>query len=152
MTSLTQFLLFFLFCFVLFFSFQHLKYQQLFLCNIYGKGFRCLKSCKIMSLERKILDRDEVFFMRTSTNALNLLSPLPVMPTECQKNIFTKKYLILQMKLLKKLGRFRNCEEIWNNLFTNDLTESRPLISFSITQLDQGLANIRFNSQENYEN
>ena len=42
--------------------------------------------------------------------------------------------------------------KIRKNLVTNDLTESRPLISLSDTPLDQELVNIKYNSQENSEN
>lgn len=42
--------------------------------------------------------------------------------------------------------------EIRKILFINDITESRPLISLSDTTLDQVNVNIKYNSQENYEN
>ena len=42
--------------------------------------------------------------------------------------------------------------EIRKILFINDITESRPLISLSDTPLDQVNVNIKYNSQENYEN
>ena len=42
--------------------------------------------------------------------------------------------------------------KIRKNFVTNDLTESRPLISLSDAPLDQELVNIKYNSKENSEN
>ena len=60
----------------LFYSFQHPKYQHLYLCNIWQR-VQMLKSCKIIyaleralvSLEWIMLVRKEIFFTRSLTNA-----------------------------------------------------------------------------------
>lgn len=102
----------------LFYLFQHLEYQ-LFTFAICGKEFRCLKSCKIIyalvralvSLEKKMLLKEEIFIRRSSTNALMHSLSNYVHRRHLEENLYrflcwyycysswdTKKYLILQMK------------------------------------------------------
>ena len=156
----------------LFCSFQHPKYQQLYLRDIWQR-------VQMPEILQNYLIARESFSVSGKENAgqggdflheelnkrIKSLLP-PIMPTEdvwrkiC-RNLEDLEELrdsiVTIPETHKKIPNLANevtmlRREIRKNLFTNDLTESRPLISLSDTTLDQELVNIKYNSQENYEN
>ena len=156
----------------LFFSFQHPKNQQLYLRDIWQR-------VQMTEILQNYLSAWESFSVSGKENAgqggdflheepnKRIKSFLPsVMPTEdvwrkicrnLQDLEELRDSIVTIPETHKKISNLANevtmlQRKIRKNLVTNDLTESRPLISLSDTPLDQELVNIKYNSQENSEN